>query len=415
MDTSNKNTNYNNITIDEDRLWKSLMDMALIGATSKGGCNRIAFSKQDDEARSLYRKWCESLGLKVSFDAFGNMFAYRAGKENLPPVVIGSHLDTQPTGGKFDGILGVLGGLEVVRTLVNADIQTKHPIIIANWTNEEGVVMRQMLGSAVFAGALDLKTALLLDDGHGNTAQDLLSRMKNGIGNQPLGFPIHSYLELHIEQGPILEDNQKQIGIVTGGFGFRRYQLDFTGEDAHAGSTPMAKRKDAMLVAAKSIIVADETVKKDDNARATSSILTVHNGSPVTVAANVSLILDIRFPNEEGLQKLEDDIFQQIATIAKQNGVAFDWKYIVRSQTVHFDENIINVVTDAAKTLGYSSMRVVSGAGHDAFNLARKYPTGMIFAPSVNGLSHNEAEYTKKEDCAAAANVLLRSVLQLAQ
>lgn len=415
MDISYQNTNYNHITVDEDRLWKSLMDMALIGATSKGGCNRIAFSKQDDEARSLFYKWCESLDLKISFDAFGNMFAYRAGKENLPPVVIGSHLDTQPTGGKFDGILGVIAGLEVVRTLVNENIQTKRPIIIVNWTNEEGVIMRPMLGSAVFTGGLDLKTALLLEDGNGNNAEDLLSKMKNGIGNQPLSFPIHSYLELHIEQGPILEDKRKQIGIVTGGFGFRRYQLNFTGEEAHAGPTPMTKRKDAMLVAAKSIIVADEIAKKHDDARATSSILTVHNGSPVTVAASVSLILDIRFATEKGLQKLEDDILEQVATIAIQNGVSFDWHYINRSQVVHFDKEIINTITEVTTTLGYSSMRLVSGAGHDACNLARKYPSGMIFAPSVNGLSHNEAEYTKKEDCTAAANVLLHSVLQLAQ
>lgn len=403
------------LRVDGDRLWASLMEMAKIGATPKGGCRRIAFSAEDDAARELFKSWCVEAGLDIAFDRFGNMFARRAGREDVTPVVLGSHLDTQPTGGRFDGILGVLAALEVVRCLNDADIATRRPIVIANWTNEEGAIIRPMIGSEVFTGALPLQQGLALCDDAGTPISTLLAGMRNGAGPLEIGFPLHRYLELHIEQGPILENEGAQIGIVTGGIGFRRYVFDFQGQEAHAGPTPMESRKDAMVAAARAVLVADAAASRSPGARATVGQLHTRSGSSNTVAADVEMTLDLRHGENAALDTLEHEVLSGITSVAGEQGVSVSWREVANSSAVPFDAEVVAAVTDAAGALGYRSLRMQSGAGHDACHIARKYPAGMIFVPSANGLSHNEAEYTAPDDCRAGADVLLRAALHFAE
>ncbi|KWV59272.1 hypothetical protein AS156_31885 [Bradyrhizobium macuxiense] len=403
------------LRVDGDRLWASLMEMARIGATAKGGCRRIAFSAEDDAARALFKSWCVEAGLDVVFDRFGNMFARRAGREDGAPVVLGSHLDTQPTGGRFDGILGVLAALEAVRCLNDAAVTTRRPLVIANWTNEEGAIIRPMIGSETFTGALPLAEALALTDDAGTSISELLAGMQNGAGPLEVGFPIHRYLELHIEQGPILENEGGQIGIVTGGIGFRRYVFNFQGQEAHAGPTPMESRKDAMVAAARAVLMADTAARGKPGARATIGQLHTRSGSPNTVAADVEMTLDLRHGDNAVLDALEQEVLSGIARMASDQGVSVSWREVANSSAVPFDAEVIAVVADAAGALGYRSSRMLSGAGHDACHIARKYPAGMIFVPSANGLSHNEAEYTAPDDCRAGADVLLRAALHFAE
>lgn len=407
--------NLSSLRVNHDRLWSSLMEMAKIGATAKGGCCRIAFSKEDDDSRDLFVAWCADAGLAVERDRFGNMFATRAGQADLAPIVIGSHLDTQPTGGRFDGVLGVLAALEAVRTLNDAGIATRRPIVIVNWTNEEGAIIRPMIGSEVFTGALPLDRALAMTDDAQTPISTLLAGMRNGAGPNDVGFPIEKYIELHIEQGPILEDNGDQIGVVTGGIGFRRYVIEFEGREAHAGPTPMESRKDAVVAAARAVLVADDVARGIEGARSTVGQLRTRSGSSNTVAADVELSLDLRHGELATLNELEKTIFAGLQSAAAAQGVSVKWREVANSLPVPFDKELIAAVSDAADRLGYRKARLQSGAGHDACNIARKYPATMIFVPSRDGLSHNEAEYTSPEDCTAGANVLLHSVLAFAE
>lgn len=401
-------------SVQTDRLWESLMEMAAIGPGIAGGNNRLAFSPEDDTARGLFRNWCEAEGLRVAADRFGNQFATRAGAEDLPPLLIGSHLDTQPTGGRFDGVLGVLAGLEVMRALNDAGIITRRPVSLVNWTNEEGAIIRPMMGSEVFTGALPLDRARAMIDHRGNRLGDMLDALQNGAGEMDPGFPVHAYVELHIEQGPILEQAGEVIGVVTAGIGFRRWLLTFTGQDAHAGPTPMEARKDAMVAAAHAVLIADRAARALPGGRGTCGRIASPNGSQVTVASRVELALDLRHADLATLDALSAQVLEDINAQAERLGVEFTFEKTADSSPVPFDPRIVSTIDAARKKNGFRGRMMVSGAGHDACNMARMMPAGLIFVPSVGGISHNEAEYTTPADCAAGAQVLLDTVLTLA-
>lgn len=400
--------------IDGGRLWQSLMQMAEIGPGVAGGNNRLAFSPEDDAARGLFRRWCEAEGLALSADRFGNQFATRPGTEDLPPLLIGSHLDTQPTGGRFDGVLGVLAGLEVMRCLNAGGVRTRRPVTLVNWTNEEGAIIRPMMGSEVFTGALPLDQARAMVDHRGRRLGDMLDALENGAGPDGPGFPVHAYLELHIEQGPILEQAGEVIGVVTAGIGFRRWLLRFSGQDAHAGPTPMESRKDAMVAAAHAVLIADRAARAQPGGRGTCGRIASPNGSQVTVASQVELTLDLRHEDLAQLDALSARVLGEIEAQCRALGVGFSYEKTADSSPVPFDPTVIAAIEAARVRNGYPGRRMVSGAGHDACNMARVLPAGMIFVPSANGISHNEAEYTSPDHCAAGAQVLLDSVLTLA-
>lgn len=402
------------VKVQAARLWQSLMDMAEIGPGLAGGNNRLAFSAEDDAARGIFVTWCKDAGLNVSSDRFGNQFATRAGIEEGPPLLIGSHLDTQPTGGRFDGALGVLAGLEVIRSLNDACVTTRRPITLVNWTNEEGTIIRPMMGSEVFTGALPLVEARAMIDHRGNRLGDMLDALQNGVGESVPGFPVHAYVELHIEQGPILEQGGETIGVVTGGIGFRRWLLTFIGQDAHAGPTPMEARKDAMVAAAHAILIADRVARALPGGRATCGLIASPNGSQVTVASRVTLTLDLRHEDLATLDALSAQILAEIATQAEKLAVSFSFEKTTDYAPIAFDPGIIAAIDAARSKNGFRGRRMVSGAGHDVCNMARIVPAGLIFVPSVGGISHNEAEFTTPEDCAAGAQVLLDTMLALA-
>ena len=400
--------------VDGDRLWRSILDMARVGATPGGGSNRLAFSGEDDDGRILFRSWCEEAGLSVASDAFGNMYATRKGRAELEPLMIGSHLDTQPSGGRFDGVLGVLGGLEVVRALNDAGIETERPIVLVNWTNEEGAILTPMMGSAVFTGALPLADALGRRLPDGRTVDEALSAMRCGAGRAEFGFPVCAYLELHIEQGPVLDDEGLPIGIVTGGIGFRRYAIRFGGQEAHAGPTPMTSRRDPVVAAAQVIAFADALARRIPDARSTVGTMHVAGGSPNTVAAAVELTLDLRHEDVAVIAYMEEALAREMVGICDRYGVEISRKTIADSPPAPFDEGVIAAFDAAADLLGCARRRMPSGAGHDACNMSRTYPTGMVFVPSVNGLSHNEAEFTSQTDCVSGVKVLAQAVANLA-
>ncbi len=400
--------------IDTDRLWQSLLDMAEIGPGIAGGNNRLAFSPEDDRSRALFMEWCQAESLDVQADRFGNIFAMRTGTENLPPIMIGSHLDTQPTGGRFDGVLGVLAGLEVLRALNRAGTRTRHPVVLVNWTNEEGAIFRPMMGSDVFTGALPLETALAMVDHEGRQLASLLEGMSHGAGDLEPGFPVHAYIELHIEQGPVLEQSGETIGAVKAAIGFRRWLLTFAGQDAHAGPTPMEGRKDAMVAAAHAVLIADNAARQLSGGRATCGRISSPNGSQVTVASRVELTLDLRHEDLASLNALEEGVFQEISKAVEKLGVAFSFVKTADSPPRPFDPQIVSTVESVARARGFSCRQIVSGAGHDACNMTLHVPSGMIFVPSAGGISHNEAEYTSPSDCAAGTEVLLGTVLSMA-
>jgi N-carbamoyl-L-amino-acid hydrolase len=399
--------------VDGDRLWRSILEMAKIGATPGGGSHRIAFSREDDDGRTLFKSWCEDAGLSVANDAFGNMYATRRGCRELEPLMIGSHLDTQPRGGRFDGVLGVLGGLEIVRALNDAGVETERPIVLVNWTNEEGAVLTPMMGSAVFTGTLSLSEALGSRLPQGHTVAEALATMKCGSGETRMDSSVHAYLELHIEQGPILENEGLSIGVVSGGIGFRRYGIRFEGQEAHAGPTPMTSRKDPMVAAAQAIAFADELARRDAGARATVGTFKLNGGSPNTVASEAEFTLDIRHAEAAAIDQMEASILAEITQIASRSGTQASHAVIANSPPAPFDPGICSIVENATRQSGYSYRTLPSGAGHDACNMSRKIPTGMIFVPSQGGISHNEIEFTSKADCLAGARVLAHTVAVL--
>ena len=390
------------------------MEMALIGATRKGGVDRQALTDGDKAARDLFTAWCESAGCSVTVDAMGNMFARRPGRdEDLPPVAMASHLDSQPTGGKYDGAYGVLAGLEAVRTLNDAGLQTTAPLEVINWTNEEGARFAPaMISSGVFAGVFEPEYAWARTDPDGVTLGEELDRIGYrgdlAVGDHPLG----ACFELHIEQGPILEQAQTPVGIVTGVQGMRWYDVVMTGQESHAGPTPMEMRRDALAgsVALLSRIYSLATDRAPAG-RATIGELHTGKGSRNTVPGSVSFTVDMRHPVEAELEAMDAGLRAAAAEVATAGRLGHSIDNIWSAAPVAFDEGCIEAVRQAASTVGCTALEVVSGAGHDAVYVSRVAPTSMIFVPCRDGISHNEAEHAEPEDLEAGANVLLHAAM----
>ena len=406
-----------NLTIDGDRLWQSLMDMAVIGATEKGGSRRLALTDLDREGRDLFVSWCKEAGCTVRVDAMGNIFARRPGRDDsLPPVVTGSHLDTQPTGGKFDGVYGVLAGLEVIRSLNDMDYETEHPIEVVCWTNEEGSRFAPaMISSGVFAGAFTLEEAHAKEDVDGVTLGAELKRI-GYAGDMPVGGrEFHAYVEAHIEQGPILEEEDAPIGVVTTAQGQRWYELTLTGQESHAGSTPMDRRRDALLGAARIIELVNAIgLEYAPDGRSTVGVIESYPNSRNVIPGQVFLTSEFRHPEDDVLRQMDVDLREGLDAIVSEIGLESDFKEIFYIAPIVFDERCVSAVRKAAQARNLSSRDMVSGAGHDACYIAAVAPTSMIFIPCVDGISHNEAEDISPEWSTAGGQVLLGALLELA-
>ncbi len=406
-----------NMTINGDRLWASLMDMAQIGATEKGGCCRLALTDLDREGRDLFISWCRAAGCSIKLDKMGNIFARREGADpGLPPVMMGSHLDTQPTGGKFDGVYGVLAGLEVLRSLDDAGIATRHPLEMVVWTNEEGSRFAPaMVASGVFAGAFDLDYGLSRTDPEGRTLGAELERIGYAGTEEVGGREIKAFFEAHIEQGPILEQEEKTIGVVIGAQGQRWYEITITGQEAHAGPTPMTRRKDALLAAARLVSEVNRIgLAHPPHGCATVGMMEVRPNSRNTIPGEVFLTVDFRHPDDAVLSEMDAALRAFAESVAREKGLQLALAEIWYSPPVQFDADCIRAVREGAQAAGLPHMDIVSGAGHDACYIARVAPTAMIFIPCEDGISHNEIEAATPEDLAAGCNVLLHAVLERA-
>ena len=406
-----------NLRIDGQRLWDSLMEMAKIGATEKGGCCRLALTDLDRESRDLFVKWCEDAGCSIRVDKMGNIFARRPGRNNdLPPVMTGSHLDTQPTGGRFDGVYGVLSGLEVIRTLNDLGYETEHPIEAAVWTNEEGSRFAPaMVASGVFAGVYDLEYGLSRTDEDGKTMGEELERIGYAGADEVGNRDVHAFFEVHIEQGPILEEEEITVGVVTDAQGQRWYEVTLTGVESHAGPTPMVRRKDALLGAARVVELVNKTgLDNAPVACATVGMMNVYPNSRNVIPGQVFLTIDIRHPNDDVLAGMDASIREGIAAIADGIGLQADIEQIFYYAPVPFDKGCVDSVRRGAEDCGYTSRDIVAGAGHDACYMAQVAPTSMVFVPCVDGISHNEVEDAKPEWITAGCDVLLRAMLDKA-
>jgi N-carbamoyl-L-amino-acid hydrolase len=407
-----------NLRINPDRLWDSLMEMAKIGPGIAGGNNRQTLTDEDGEGRHLFKRWCDAAGLATGVDEMGNMFARREGTDaDALPVYVGSHLDTQPTGGKYDGVLGVLGGLEVVRTLNDLGIRTKHPIVVTNWTNEEGTRFAPaMLASGVFAGVHTQDFAYDRKDAKGKRFGDELERI-GWKGDEKVGArKMKAFFELHIEQGPILEDEGIDIGVVTHGQGLKWLQVTLTGKESHTGSTPMPKRRNAGLGMARVTELVHE-IAMDYQPDAVGAVghMEVYPNSRNIIAGRTVFTIDIRSPDKQVLDEMDIRIRDGIDTICDALAISYEIEQVGHFDPVTFDEGCVTAIRDAATRLGYTHRNIVSGAGHDACWINRVAPTAMVMCPCVDGLSHNEAEEISKEWAAAGADVLFHAVVETAE
>jgi len=405
------------LRINGDRLWKSLMELAQIGATEKGGVCRLTLTDLDKQGRDLVLRWAKEAGMTVVIDKIGNGFMRRAGRNNaLPPIMTGSHIDTQPTGGKFDGNYGVLAGIEVVRTLNDHGIETEAPLEVAFWTNEEGSrFVPVMMGSGVFAKAFTLEHAYAAKDTAGKSVREELERI-GYIGTQEPGeHPIGAYFETHIEQGPVLEDNDKTIGVVQGVLGIRWFDCTVTGMEAHAGPTPMALRKDALQVAThlmQEVLAA--ALRHKPHGRGTVGMVHVHPNSRNVIPGRVKFSIDLRNATDALVDTMADEVKAYAEKLGKDSGLPITIELVSSYRAQAFHADCVDAVGRAATKLGYSNMNVVSGAGHDAVYMAQLAPAGMIFIPCKDGISHNEIEDAKPEHITAGCNVLLHAMLERA-
>ncbi len=405
------------LRINGDRLWASLMELAQIGATPKGGVCRLTLTDLDKQGRDLVTRWAREAGMTVTIDKIGNGFMRRAGRNNaLPPIMTGSHIDTQPTGGKFDGNYGVLAGLEVVRTLNDHGIETEAPLEVAFWTNEEGSrFVPVMMGSGVFAKAFTLTHAYAATDTEGKSVGDELARI-GYIGEQEPGdHPIGAYFETHIEQGPVLEDHDITIGVVQGVLGIRWFDCTVTGMEAHAGPTPMALRKDAMQVATHLMQeVVASALRHAPHGRGTVGMVHVHPNSRNVIPGRVKFSIDLRNATDALVDTMAHEVKAYAARLSQSSGLGIQIELVSSYPAQGFHDHCIDAVARAAQKLGYSNMPVVSGAGHDAVYMANLAPSGMIFIPCKDGISHNEIEDAKPEHISAGCNVLLHAMLERA-
>jgi beta-ureidopropionase / N-carbamoyl-L-amino-acid hydrolase len=403
--------------VNGDRLWSSLMAMAEIGKTTGGGVRRLALTDEDRAARDRLTEWLTGAGLTVRIDDLGNMYGRRAGSDAAAaPVVFGSHLDTVPTGGRFDGVLGVLGALEVVRALNDAGVRTRAPLDVVNWTNEEGARFAPaMLASGVVCGRFTCEEAYAARDSNGCTFGDELARIgyRGDASNRLRACA--AYLEYHVEQGPVLERAGMQVGVVEGIEGISWNRVEVTGRAAHAGPTPMADRRDALVAAARLVLLLRDGAERLPGARATVGRLDVSPNTVNVVPGRVEMTLDVRSPRDAGLDAALAAADRAGARVAELDRVEVRRTEFWRSPATPFSVTVMNAVAGAAQRRGFSAKRLWAGAGHDAKYMADRYPAGMIFVPSKDGLSHNEAEWTPPEDCARGAAVLLDAVVALAQ
>jgi len=415
--TTSTSIGVDGLRINGERLWASLMELAQIGATPKGGVCRLTLTDLDKQGRDLVLGWAREAGLTITIDKIGNGFMRRAGRNNsLPPIVTGSHIDTQPTGGKFDGNYGVLAGLEVVRTLNDFGVVTEAPIEVAFWTNEEGSrFVPVMMGSGVFAKAFTLEHAYAARDIEGKSVGEELARI-GYIGEQEPGdHPIGAYFETHIEQGPVLEDHDVTIGVVQGVLGIRWFDCTVTGMEAHAGPTPMALRKDAMQVAThlmQEVVAA--ALRHAPHGRGTVGMVQVFPNSRNVIPGRVKFSIDLRNATDALVDTMVDEVKAYAAQLATTSGLGIQIALVSSYPAQGFHADCIGAVARAAAKLGYSNMPTVSGAGHDAVYMAQLAPSGMIFIPCLNGISHNEIESAKPAHITAGCNVLLHAMLERA-
>ncbi|WP_322517926.1 Zn-dependent hydrolase [Rhodopseudomonas palustris] len=405
-----------NLQIDSSRLWETIHTTAQFGATPKGGVRRLTLGPEDKQVRDWFRTACENAGLDVQVDGLGNMFALRKGRDmSKPPLGFGSHLDTQPTGGKFDGVLGTLAALEVIRTLNDAGIETEIPLCVTNWTNEEGSrYAPAMMGSAAFVGDFTVDDILGRKDAAGISVAEALDSI-GYRGDRPVGAqPFSGFLELHIEQGPILEAEGKTIGVVEHGQGTLWYDGKITGFESHAGSTPMNLRRDALATLSEIVLAIESMAIELGNAVGTVGEAAIASPSRNVIPGEIAFTIDARSADAAILAQLDERIRAAAAGIAAKRNVEVTLDLVWRKEPTHFDKTLVGAVESAANALGYASRRITSGAGHDACNLNTKVPTAMIFVPCKDGVSHNELEDATQTDCASGANVLLHTVLSLA-
>jgi N-carbamoyl-L-amino-acid hydrolase len=403
------------IQINAERLWQSLMDLAQIGATEKGGVRRLTLTDVDRQGRDLFVRWCREAGLAVEVDGIGNIFARRAGMEpGAPPVAIGSHLDSQPSGGKFDGAYGVMAGLEVVRALNDAGVKTRAPLEVVSWTNEEGSrFVPTLMGSGVFSGVFSLESVLENKDVDGVSVRDAL----HGIGYSGNAKPhaLGAYFEAHIEQGPVLEATGNTIGVVLGALGQRWFDVRITGQDSHAGPTPMETRRDALLAASRLTLEVNRIATTfPDYARGTVGHMVVKPNSRNVVPGEVRMTVDLRNAKDGTLSGMVSELKNGIQVIEKETRTAIAIEQVVYFPPSEFAPELVASVREGARALGLSHQDIVSGAAHDAVYMARIAPTAMVFVPCEGGISHNETENARPEDLAAGCNVLLQAMLNRA-
>ena len=406
-----------NISINPDRLWNTLEEMAKIGPGIAGGNNRQTLTFEDGEARKLLKKWCDDLKMEMKVDNLGTMYFKRSGQDNdALPVVIGSHLDTQPTGGKYDGILGVLAGVEIVKTLNDLDLKTKRPIMIVNWTNEEGCRFAPaVMASSGYAGLNDVNKILQTKDAEGNIFENELKKIgwqgKEKVGSQKM----HCYFELHIEQGPILENENIDIGVVTHGQGLKWLEVHLTGIEQHTGTTPMLVRKDAGLAMSK-IIQEVNNIALNNLPEVVGSVghIEVFPNSRNVIPGKTIFTVDLRSHQNEKLEKMEFELKEFIKQICNKMKIDFVINQIGGFDPITFDKDCVNLIREAAIKLGYSHKNIISGAGHDACAVNSIVPSAMIMCPCVDGISHNEAEEIKKEWAASSTNVLMHAAIEAA-
>ncbi len=403
-----------NQRIDGKRLWDSLMGFAEIGATPKGGVRRLTLTEVDKRGRERFRAECEAMGLTVRVDAIGNMFARRPGRDPARlPVLFGSHLDSQPSGGKFDGALGVIAGMEVMRSLNDLGIVTEAPLELINWTDEEGSRFgHSLMGSGVWSGAFELADAYGYQDTEGVTVATALDAI-GFRGPEPAApFAADAYFELHIEQGPILERESKQIGIVTGAQSMVWYDAVTIGQDSHAGTTPPSARKDALVCAARMIDLVDRMMRaRGEDGRGTVGQLLVSPNSRNVVPGEVRFSVEFRHPSNAEVDALDAEFPPAAQAIADACGVKLELTTLFKIPAQPFDLSCVDLVRQGAAKLGYSTREIVSGAGHDAVYVARHVPTAMIFTPCKDGLSHNEAESIEPVEAEAGCQVLFEAVV----
>ncbi len=405
------------IRADGDRLWASLMEMGRIGATPGGGVGRIALTELDKQARDLFVGWCEESGCTVRIDRMGNIFARRPGSDaTLAPVMTGSHLDTQPLGGKFDGIYGVLAGLEAVRAMNDAGVTTRAPIDVVVWTDEEGVRFSGMLASGVFSGVYTLEEALARTDPDGVTMAAALEAI-GYAGSEPVGDNSpRAFFEAHIEQGPILEAEGKTVGVVMGAQGQRCFQVTVTGEEGHAGTLPMTLRRDALLGAARMVGAVNAVAfEHEPHPVITVGSFNARPNSPNTISGQTRFSIDSRHPDNGVLATVEKQMHESCAAIAAEANLKISFELVAERASVSFDEGCVSGIREAAQRLSIPHLDIYSGAGHDACNLALAAPTGMIFVPCERGISHNEQENAKPEDLADGCSVLIRVLMESAK